>query len=126
MKQSPHDLQLRALAIVFAAMPFAFGLIRAIRTGYDLRYVWVALASLCGPIAIATVTRRSARPTGLVVLTAGAFAGATLLAMVAGWLVGANPGLGLLVVASAFGFCFAFSYFCHVLAGRLVRNGERR
>ncbi len=125
MKQAPHDFRLRALAIVFAAMPFAFGLIRAIRTGYDLRYVWVALASLCGPIAIATVTR-SGRPNGLIVLTAGAFAGATLLAMVAGWLVGANPGLGLLVVASAFAFCFAFSYAFHVLAGRLVRNGERR
>jgi hypothetical protein len=44
------------------------------------------------------------------------FVSATLLALVAALLVGTVFGAGLLVVASAFGFCSAAGYQLHVLA----------
>ena len=35
----------RVLAVTFAALPFGFGAIRAMKTGTDVRYLWVALAA---------------------------------------------------------------------------------
>jgi hypothetical protein len=51
--------RLIALSIFVAAVPFAFTLIRAARTGNDLRYFWVALASLLGALATVAVGRAS-------------------------------------------------------------------
>lgn len=39
----------RMFAVIFAAVPFAFGLIRAFETGgCDVRYIWVAGAAFVG------------------------------------------------------------------------------
>jgi len=51
-----------------------------------------------------------------VALSAGAFVIATLFAVMAAVLLGTTVGPGLLVVASAFGFCGAASCVLHALA----------
>jgi peptidoglycan/LPS O-acetylase OafA/YrhL len=108
MKRSPQGRRIHALSIGFATAPFGFALIRAVRTGSDLRYLWVALASLLGALAVMAVGKAfSRRPPLAVALSAGAFVVATLLAVVAAALLGTTVGPGILVVASAFGLCSA-------------------
>jgi hypothetical protein len=117
MKQASQGRWFCALSICTAAIPFAFALIRAVRTGYDLRYFWVALAALLGAMATTAVGMRHAkRPIALAALVAGVFVIATLLAVLAAVLIGTTLGLGIIVVGSAFGFCFAVSALFYLLA----------
>ena len=110
-------LQSRRLSIFFAAVPFAFALVRAVRTGYDLRYFWVALASLLGAVAtIAVAGAHVRRPIAFLTLAAGVFVIATLLAVFAALLIGTTLGLGIIAVAVGFGFCFAVGALLHILA----------
>lgn len=96
------------LSIVAAAVPFAFALIRAVTTGSDFRYFWVALASLLGAVTVVTVGRRyGGSPAAAFAAASGIFVVATLFALAAALLIGTMAGLGLLVVAAAFGFWFA-------------------
>jgi len=118
MQRLSRDRRLQALSILFAALPFAFALVRALRTGYDLRYLWVALASLGGATAFKAVTSRSSRGRNVaVVLSAGVFLVATTSGVVAALLLGTTLGPGILVVGAAFGFCFAVGSALHMLAG---------
>src|SRR5438093_11243582 len=95
MKQLPPSPWIQALSILFAAIPFAFALVRALRTGYDFRYLWVALASLLGAAALMAVRKRDNRkPQAAVALSAGAFVMATLCALLAASLLGTTAGLG--------------------------------
>ena len=117
MKGAPRERRTYALSIFFAAVPFAFALIRAGRTGYDLRYFWVAVASLVGATMVMAAGRAYGRGLEVsVALSAGAFVVATLFAVLAAVLLGTTVGPGILVVASAFGFCCAASCVLHVLA----------
>jgi hypothetical protein len=101
-----------ALAILFAALPFGFALIRAVNTGYDLRYLWVALASLLGATIVMKLRRNGGRA-GLV-LASAAFFMSTLLAVVMALLLGTRLGPGIIVVASAFGFCSAVGWWLYL------------
>ena len=105
------------LSILFAATPFAFAIIRAIRTGDDFRYLWIALASLLS-VFIVSVVGNADRPrrTEAVVRSTWVFVIATFLAVFVGWLLGARVGPGSVVVGSAFGFCYAASCGLYVLA----------
>ena len=117
MKRASRDRRIQTLSICIAAVPFAFALVRAVRTGSDLRYFWVALASLLGAAATMAVARAySRRPNGAVALSAAVFVIATLFAVLAALLVGTALGPGILVVGSAFGFCFAVGGLLHLLA----------
>jgi hypothetical protein len=110
---------LRALSIAFAALPFAFALIRAISTRHDVRYFWVALGSLLGGASVTLLAKAAGRSVRfLVAMTAASFAGATLLAMAAALLLGTRLGPGMLVVASSFGLCTAAGCLLHALAWR--------
>jgi hypothetical protein len=116
MKRALHSRWLFALSVFVAAVPFGFALVRAVRTGYDLRYFWVALASLFGAmvtIAVGRAHRR--RPIAIVALVAGVFVVATLLAVLVALLIGTTFGLGIIAVGSAFGFCFAVGALLHAL-----------
>ena len=107
----------RALSITFAGLPLAFGLVRAVSTGTDLRYVWVALASLLGAAAIMAVARTSrGGPLVAFAMAAAAFVTSTFLAMLAALLLGTRMGAGMLVVASSFGLCCAVSCLLYKLA----------
>ena len=115
MRRSPREWLLYFLAILFAAIPFAFGLIRAVSTGYDVRYLWMALASLLGAV-IAVRTTRSRKPTGVIALSAPVLIIATLLAGIAAFLLGAKSVAAAGIVAFAFGFCWAASYTFYALS----------
>jgi len=118
MKRPPPDWRLYALSTCFAALPFAFALFRAVETGDDFRYLWGALACLCGATAIMAVAGRTRLGSmAAVAVSAGVFIIATLFAVLAALLLGTTLGLGILVVASAFGFCFAVGSLLYILAG---------
>jgi hypothetical protein len=97
---------LRSIAIFFVAMPFLFGLLRAVMSGNDLRYLWVAAASLFGAAVFTGATPAPSRRRRIS-LSIGAFTVATLCATAAAMLMGTRFGPGLLVVAASFGFCSA-------------------
>jgi hypothetical protein len=110
----PAPWRLHPLSVIFAAVPFAFALIRAVRTGYDYRYFWVAFASLIGAAGIVAISRGSRRSLPIAfALSAAAFVSSTLLAMVAAMLLGTRMGPGMLVVAASFGICFATGVLVH-------------
>jgi hypothetical protein len=99
---------IRSLSLFFISLPFLFGLLRAVATGNDFRYLWVAAASLVGAaVFTAAMGRRMRRPRVALVLSAGSFIVATLCATVAAVLQGTHVGAGLLIVASSFAFCCA-------------------
>jgi hypothetical protein len=105
------------LSVAFAAVPFVFGLIRAVETGDDVRYLWVALAALGGALVVVATGKALGWGSGRVVaLFAGVFVAATLCAMMAASALGVRVGPGMLVVGVAFAFCFAASGSLHVVA----------
>ncbi len=99
---------MRVLALLAAVVPFAFGLIRLAQTGNDARYLVVAAASLFAA-AVAMKLARTAR-------VAVVFLAAMVLAVLAAMLLGTRLGLGILVVAAGFGFCFAVAAALHTRA----------
>jgi heme A synthase len=116
MRRSPRERLLYFLSILFAVIPFAFGLIRAASTGYDVRYLWMALASLLGAV-IAVRAARNPKPTGVLAPSALVLVIATLLAGIAAFLLGAKSVAAAGIVAFAFGFCWAASSALHALSG---------
>jgi len=99
---------IRSFSIFFISLPFLFGLLRAVTTGTDFRYLWVAAASLFGAgLLTAFATAPIRRPRVAVALSVGSFIVATVCGTAAAMLLGTRFGLGLLVVASSFAFCCA-------------------
>ena len=121
MKRSHQKLS-QSLAILFGAVPFAFALVRAVRTGDDFRYLWLALASLLGA-AIAVAIGKKRRTRASVALGFTAFVLATLFATTAALFLGTQFGPGLLVVASGFGCCSAASSVLYALGGQTKLGG---
>ena len=105
----------QSLSVLFGAVPFAFALVRAVRTGYDLRYVWVALAALLGA-TMAMAMRNAHRTRTSLGLGLTAFVLATLLATAVALFLRTQFGLGVLLVASGFGGCLAASCVLYALA----------
>ena len=107
------------LSILFGAVPFAFALVRAVRTGDDLRYLWVAFATLPGAV-IAMAMRNAHYTRTSVGLGLTAFVLATLFATAVASFLGTQFGPGVLLVGSGFGFCLAVS--CVLYARAHPRN----
>ena len=97
---------IRSFSIFFISLPFLFGLLRAVMSGNDFRYLWVAAASLIGA-AVFTAATHAQSHGHRIVLSLGAFLVATLCATAAAMLLGTRFGPGLLIVAASFGFCSA-------------------
>jgi hypothetical protein len=117
MTPSPRAGLYSFLVVVFAVIPFAFGLVRAVTTGSDFRYLWMAIASFVGAAAISAIgNARGPAPNVLSVWSGLAFVVAALLAAVTGVLLGARGVAGILIVSAAFGACFAASFAFHALA----------
>jgi peptidoglycan/LPS O-acetylase OafA/YrhL len=105
----------QSLSILIGAVPFAFALVRAVRTGDDLRYLWVALAALLGAtIAMAIGKARRMRTSLGLGLTV--FVLATLLATAVALFLGTRFGPGVLLVGSGCGACLAASCVLYALA----------
>src|SRR5262245_21637393 len=115
MKRSYQNSGSQLLAILVGAVPFAFGVIRAVRTGYDLRYLWVAFAALLGA-AIAMAMRNTQRMRTSLRLSLAAFVLATLFATALALVLGTQFGPGVLLVGSGFGACLAASCLLYALA----------
>jgi hypothetical protein len=115
MKRSYQYSGSQSLSILIGAVPFAFALVRAVRTGDDLRYLVVAFAALLGA-AIAMAMRKAERMRTSLGLGLTAFVLATLLATAVALLLGTQFGPGLLVVASGYGGCLAASCVLYALA----------
>ena len=114
MRRSYRYSAPQLLAILFGAVPFAFALVRAVRTGDDLRYLWVAFAALLGA-AIAMAMRKAQRMRTTLGVGLTAFGLATLLATLVA-LLGTQFGPGVLLVASGYGGCLAASCVLYALA----------
>jgi hypothetical protein len=107
----------RLLAILFAAAPFVFALLRAFHTGSDFRFLWMAFASFLGAAVVTAVGKsRSGKPKGIIALSTLVLVLATLLAGFAAFLVGATSVVGAGAVAFAFGFCWAAGYALYALS----------
>ena len=83
-------------SVVAAMVPFMFALIRAVTTGSDIRYFWMALAAALGAVVVSVTAgrgRTSARVFGPAVT---ALLLATLLAGLTGYMLGARASVGIL------------------------------
>lgn len=116
--RSQRNWTILGMSILFALAPIGFGVIRAVRTGNDFRYLWVALASLVSAAIVFVIGNvDSRRPTVAAVRATWVFVIATLFAVIAASLLGARLGPASLVVTSAFGFCYAVGCGLFILAG---------
>ncbi len=97
---------MRILAIIAAAIPFAFGALRAIQTGDDYRYLITALASLVAATLIFRVGGRrrgaASSPWGFALIV---LVGTTVITAGVAFLTGARnlPAIG--IVAISFSLC---------------------
>ena len=92
-----------ALAILFAAAPALFGLIRLVTTGHDYRMLAMAVVSFIGVMVVRMMKRDVPPSTGAI------FFVATVLAAIVAYMMGATAALGIWPVAIVFGFCYATS-----------------
>ena len=107
---------MKALAAVLASIPFGFGLIRAVNTGSDVRYVWVALAAMCGGMAGMAAARATGRGADPAVLVPVVFVASGTFAVMAAMVLGTRLGPGILIVAAAFAACFTAASLLSVRA----------
>lgn len=122
MIQVPYSRRYQLLllvALLFAAAPVIFGFVRAINTGDDFRYLWLAAAAILGS-AVVMVPGYVASGAAQVSpgRAAGAVAAGAACAAAAATLLGATPGPGVAIVAVAFGLCTGTSAVLLILARR--------
>jgi len=108
-----------SLSIAAATVPFAFALIRAVTTGHDFRYFWVASGSLLGAVATSAILDALRKRPASFAMASAIFIVSTLAAILAALIIGTRFGVGILVVGAAFGFWLA-------VAGVLYRFGRSR
>jgi len=102
-----------------AAVPVSFGLIRAVSTGDDFRYLWMAAAALLAAIAVTTLGRGTAGPAHVSLGRAvAAVAAGTASAAATGVFLGATAVSGIVIVSFAFGVCSGVS----AVLARLARK----
>lgn len=98
-------------------VPVAFGLIRAVSTGADLRYIWLAGAAILGSIGVMPLMGGASGPAHVSLWRAlGAVAAGAICAGVVAILMGATAGPGVAIVAIAFGLCTGTSAMFATLA----------
>ena len=102
----PRLLHLPAAALI--ATPFVFAAIRAFTTRSDLRFLWMALASLVGAALILRLGQPRVREgRGRFGLTIIAFFGAVLFGGAAALLLGARSAVSVWLVATGFALCIS-------------------
>jgi steroid 5-alpha reductase family enzyme len=117
MKRSFREKFIFLLSILVGAAPFAFGLIRAVQTGSDLRYLWVAIAAFLGATVVMVVGKvRSRAPNVVLALFAAAWVIAALFAGSTAFLLASTSSAAVWIVAFAFGFCCAASHALNALS----------
>jgi peptidoglycan/LPS O-acetylase OafA/YrhL len=92
---------LQLVAVLLAAAPVLFGLVRAINSGDDFRYLWLAASAIVGSLLVVVPGSRAPGPTRAV----GAVAAGAACAAATAIFLGATAGPGVAIVAGAFGLC---------------------
>lgn len=104
-------------SVLLAAVPVIFGLIRAVSTGDDVRYLWLAGAAISGSFVAMRLWGGAPGPAHVSLLRAvGAVAAGSACAAAASVLQGARAGPGVAIVAIAFGLCTGTSAVFATLA----------
>jgi hypothetical protein len=99
------------LSIFFAIAPFALGLIRAFQTGWDLRILLVAFASLLGALVVRVIAKtRSRNQNSVLMLSVLTFTLSALFAGLTAYLLGATAAAGVWGVAFVLAFCWTASF----------------
>lgn len=102
-------------AVVFAAGPFVAALLRVMQTGYDWRYVWVALAGFAGAMVTIWIGKAPSRTKPVAKrLEVVAFLVSTLLAVLMARLLGARANVGIALVGIVYGVFFTSSMVLYV------------
>ncbi len=97
---------MRILGSLVAALPLAFGLIRAATTGTDYRYLWVAIASTLSAGFMLALTRRARRPLpGIVARIAFSVFAAAGAAGMCAFALGGGSAPAVVMVAGGFAVC---------------------
>jgi hypothetical protein len=113
------------VSVLLAAVPVIFALIRAVSTGDDVRYFWLAGAAILGSMVAMRPWRGPSGPTHISLLRAlGAVAAGSACAAATALLTGATAGPGVAIVAIAFGLCTGISAVFANLAWQ-PPSGER-
>ena len=112
---------IRVASILLVTAPFAFALIRAFRTGNDLRYLWMALASMLGAM-LALGAGKARNRTTVLAVSVVAVVVATLCAGVTARLVSAATAPVTWLVAFAFSCCSVLSRALSLLARPALRR----
>lgn len=89
--------------VILTALPFAFGAIRFAETRSDTRYLWIAVVSTLAAFPLNKWGPGTARARAIASFVVSAVSTAAVAAI----FLGARPGPGMAVVASAFAICSA-------------------
>lgn len=104
----------KALSFVLAAVPFAFALIRAIKTGSDFRYLWMSVASFVAAAAFVAIEKERGRRRDVKTsMPVGVFVIVAVVAALTGYLLGARSSVGVWMVSVGFAFCWALGYMVY-------------
>ena len=107
------------VAVLLAVVPVLFGFVRAINTGEDFRYLWLAASAIVGSLAVMVPGYRAPRHARVsLARAAGAIAAGAACAAATAILLGATAGPGVAIVAGAFGLCTGTSAILGTVARR--------
>ena len=119
MPDSQRRQLLLLVAVLLAVVPVAFGSVRAINTGDDFRYLWLAAAAILGSLAVMVPAYRAPGPARVSAGRAvGAIAAGAACAAAMAVALGATAGPGVAIVAVAFGLCTGTSMVLGAVASR--------
>ena len=117
MPTSRRGRLLLIASVLLAAVPVTFGLIRAVSTGDDVRYLWLAGAAIVGSMVAMRRGPGASGPAHVSLRRAvGAVAAGSACAAATSVLLGARAGPGVAIVAIAFGLCTGTSAVFATLA----------
>jgi hypothetical protein len=118
MLSSRARQSLLVAAVVLAAVPAIFGVIRAITTGDDVRYLWLAGSAMLGSLAIMVLGRAAGSARVSPGRAVGAVVAGAACAAATAIVLGAKAGPGVAIVALAFGLCTGTSAVLGTIARR--------
>ncbi|WP_157898643.1 hypothetical protein [Luteitalea pratensis] len=110
-------------ATMAAAVPVAFGCIRAVTTGDDVRYLWMAGAAILGSMVFVPRRRSAARTPNVLLRGLSAVACGVVCAAAMAVLQGARSVPSVAIVALAFGLCTGTSAVFAMLAREARHQG---
>lgn len=117
---------MRSVGLIIAGIPVGFATLRAITTGADFRYFWLALASTLGAAGMLMIANRARpEPPGLVVRAAFALFTASGAAGVVGFAQEGSSLPALIVVALGFATCSAAGLALVLRPGTSRADGAR-